>query len=211
MSNPINAAEFSATAYFFAKNLYDELKVPIGIINSSWGGTPVESWADQSALQNVPAYKETFKNTDATEDKKKKYEEWLQPLDSFPETTEKTTYEEWSKLAFDDLSFSTEEFDDTQWLDLSIPGNYADVFSGYTASDFDGIVWIRKSFTIDQLGKDSNLNLVWLMIWTLLLSMVSSLAQLLEKTASKKSNMKFLRIAQRGGEHHRYSTNRHHG
>ena len=86
--------------------------------------------------------------------RKKKYEEWLQPLDSFPETTEKTTYEEWSKLAFDDLRFSTEEFDDTQWLDLSIPGNYADVFRGYTASDFDGIVWIRKSFTIDQLGKD---------------------------------------------------------
>ena len=133
--------------------------VPIGIINSSWGGTPVESWADQSALQNVPAYKETFKNSDATEDKKKKYEEWLQPLDSFPETTEKTTFEEWSKLAFDDLHFSTEEFDDTQWLDLSIPGNYADVFSGYTASDFDGIVWIRKSFTIDQLGKDYKLKL----------------------------------------------------
>ena len=159
VSNPINAAEFSATSYFFAKNLYDELKVPIGIINSSWGGTPVESWADQSALQNVPAYREIFNNTDATEDKKKKYEEWLQPLDSFPETTEKTTFEEWSKLAFDDLHFSTEEFDDTQWLDLSIPGNYADVFSGYTASDFDGIVWIRKSFTIDQLGKDYKLKL----------------------------------------------------
>ena len=105
-------------------------------------------------MQNVPAYREIFNNTDTTEDKKKKYEEWLQPLDSFPETTEKTTFEEWSKLAFDDLRFSTEEFDDTQWLDLSIPGNYADVFSGYTASDFDGIVWIRKSFTIDKLVKD---------------------------------------------------------
>ena len=159
VSNPINAAEFSATAYFFAKNLYDTLKVPIGMINSSWGGTPVQSWADQSALQNVPGYRESLQNIETTEDTKKKYEEWLQPLDSFPETTQKTTFEEWNKLAFDDLHFSSEKFDDTQWLDLSIPGNYADVFRDYTTSDFDGIVWIRKSFTIEKLGKDYKLKL----------------------------------------------------
>ena len=53
-SDSINSPNFSATAYFFAKNLYKELKVPIGIINSSWGGTPVQSWADQKALQNIP-------------------------------------------------------------------------------------------------------------------------------------------------------------
>ena len=193
----------------FLQNLYDELKVPIGIINSSWGGTPVESWADQSALQNVPAYREIFNNSDATEDKKKKYEEWLQPLDSFPETTEKTTYEEWSKLAFDDLRFSTEEFDDTQWLDLSIPGNYADVFH-HILVILMGLFY-GKSFTIDQLGKDYKfkLGLVDDMDFTFING--EFIALLSEKTASKKRTRNSFWITQRGGEHYRYSTNRHHG
>lgn len=41
---------FSATAYFFARNLHQQLDVPIGIINSSWGGTPAEVWLDENVV-----------------------------------------------------------------------------------------------------------------------------------------------------------------
>ena len=42
---------FSATGYFFAKKLHNELKIPIGIINSSWGGTDIESWTSNEKLK----------------------------------------------------------------------------------------------------------------------------------------------------------------
>lgn len=49
-----NVMEFSALAYFFAKQLYDMTKVPVGIINASWGGTPVEAWISQNSMEQWP-------------------------------------------------------------------------------------------------------------------------------------------------------------
>jgi sialate O-acetylesterase len=48
---------FSATAYFFGRKLYRELKVPIGLIHTSWGGTPAESWTSRKALEANPVLK----------------------------------------------------------------------------------------------------------------------------------------------------------
>ncbi len=45
-----NVMQFSALAYFFAKDLYERTGVPVGIINSSWGGTPVEAWISEEYL-----------------------------------------------------------------------------------------------------------------------------------------------------------------
>ncbi|MES2652494.1 MAG: sialate O-acetylesterase [Bacteroidota bacterium] len=54
--NPTTVLDFSAVAYFFAKDLYQKYKVPIGIINSSVGGTPIQSWVNSESLQHFPAY-----------------------------------------------------------------------------------------------------------------------------------------------------------
>lgn len=48
---PEGVSEASATAYFFAKMLYDALLVPVGIINASWGGTPIEAWMSPEILK----------------------------------------------------------------------------------------------------------------------------------------------------------------
>jgi sialate O-acetylesterase len=48
---PEEMKSFSAIGYFFARKLHKELGVPVGIINSSWGGTPVESWMPEEATQ----------------------------------------------------------------------------------------------------------------------------------------------------------------
>ena len=45
---------FSATAYFFAAALHRELKVPIGIIKSAWGGKPVQTFISREALTSIP-------------------------------------------------------------------------------------------------------------------------------------------------------------
>ncbi len=46
-------AEFSATGYFFGKNLYDVLDIPIGLIEADWGGTCIESWMSEEAAKKV--------------------------------------------------------------------------------------------------------------------------------------------------------------
>ena len=48
------AARFSAVAYFYARKIYEDTQIPIGIINSSWGGTAVESWTSIEAYNTLP-------------------------------------------------------------------------------------------------------------------------------------------------------------
>lgn len=53
-SNPENAGEFSATAWFFARYLKDIIDRPIGVISNAWGGSKVEGWVNDSILANYP-------------------------------------------------------------------------------------------------------------------------------------------------------------
>ena len=48
---------FSAAAYFFGRQLHKNLKVPVGLIDTSWGGTPAEFWTSRKALEANPALK----------------------------------------------------------------------------------------------------------------------------------------------------------
>src|SRR5678815_2197049 len=57
VTTPDEAAHFSAVGYFFGRELYQHLKVPIGLINSSWGGTPAEAWTSHDALAASPELK----------------------------------------------------------------------------------------------------------------------------------------------------------
>ena len=53
---PEQAMHFSALAYFTAKELYARTGVPVGLVNSCWGGTPVESWISEEGLEPFPLY-----------------------------------------------------------------------------------------------------------------------------------------------------------
>jgi len=54
--SPITIPSFSAVAYFFGRDLYEKLKVPIGLISSSWGGTKAEAWTSQKVLEENPDF-----------------------------------------------------------------------------------------------------------------------------------------------------------
>jgi sialate O-acetylesterase len=54
VASPTTVGDFSAVGFFFAREVIRELNVPIGLINSSWGGTPVESWLPPQALAEYP-------------------------------------------------------------------------------------------------------------------------------------------------------------
>lgn len=58
-------AEASATAYFFAKRLCDVLEVPVGIINVSWGGSPIEAWMNPELLRREFAEEFSFAHLDS--------------------------------------------------------------------------------------------------------------------------------------------------
>lgn len=51
-----NKMNFSALGYFFAQALFEKTGVPVGIVNASWGGTPVEAWVSEEGLQEFPYY-----------------------------------------------------------------------------------------------------------------------------------------------------------
>lgn len=53
---PQNALSFSAVAYFFAKDLFEKINIPIGLINASVGGSPAEAWISEEGLKHFPAY-----------------------------------------------------------------------------------------------------------------------------------------------------------
>src|SRR5258706_9868079 len=54
-ANPKDVPDFSAVAYFFARKIYEKYHVPIGLINASVGGTPIEAWTSEQGLQAFPA------------------------------------------------------------------------------------------------------------------------------------------------------------
>lgn len=56
--NPEDMKSFSAVGYFFGKKIQQELKVPVGLINASWGGTAAEVWTPRDVVEQEPALRE---------------------------------------------------------------------------------------------------------------------------------------------------------
>lgn len=56
--SPSSVPEFSSVAYFYARQLWKELNVPVGVIDCTWGGTPAEAWTSFGTLQQVMGFQE---------------------------------------------------------------------------------------------------------------------------------------------------------
>jgi len=79
LCSPQTIPGFSAVAYYFGRELHKELNVPIGLIHTSWGGTPAEAWTRRGALESVPDCAPILERFDEAMAKypeaKKKYDE----------------------------------------------------------------------------------------------------------------------------------------
>ncbi len=145
-----NVQHYSAVAFFFARELTDELNVPIGLIHSSWGGTPAQAWTRKEVIDQFPYYVE----------QKKKIEQSKINPDRFETELEKKI-EQWNTQAASmDTGMEENWYDpklnDSNWKTMSIPVRWEKVIG-----QFDGIVWFRKKIDIPESlsGKDLYLHL----------------------------------------------------
>ena len=150
-ANPENVLDFSAAAYFFAKDLYDKYKVPIGLINASLGGSPAEAWMSEEALKEFPehyAEAQRFKDSNLIkkieESDNSRIQSWYGLLRQKDEG-----YKNPKKLWF------VPKLITKNWNTMKIPGYWADTKLGQV----NGVVWFRKKVNIpsSMLGKQAKL------------------------------------------------------
>lgn len=151
--SPATVPEFSSLAYLYARELYRSLKVPVGVIDCTWGGTPAEAWTSAEGLKNVMGFQDAIAEREALGfDRQQIMEKYN--LDN----------KVWRKLCENKdrgLSGGKEcwtgcEVDDSHWPTMNIPGNW----EGQGLAGLDGIVWFRKGVMIpaEWAGKDLQLN-----------------------------------------------------
>ncbi len=147
-----NVRDFSAVAYFFGKDLYNQYKVPIGLINTSWGGTIAETWMSAGAAKLIPDFKAAVedleRNPDFLEKARKEAEEAKKRLESLNNAaTETGIAGKWWK---NDLNTA-------DWKEMKLPT----LWEAAGLAGLDGVVWFRKDFELPEkyIGKNLVLNL----------------------------------------------------
>lgn len=135
---------FSVVSYFFAKKIYEKYHVPIGLINASVGGTPIEAWIPKEGYKTYPDILkiiEENKDTAFVNSQKKAF-----PRDaSVPKITDKGLIGEIPWYAVD--------FVPKKWRKINIPGYWED----QGIKDLNGVVWYRKDIDIQEsmVGKEA--------------------------------------------------------
>ena len=137
--SPETVVNFTAVGYFFARDLFAVRHVPIGIIHSSWGGTPAEAWTSEAALQKLPDFVGPLADLKklaadpalAQRETQAKQEAWYQKVDPS------------SKPG---AAWSAAELATNGWKTMTLPTYWEN--AGYP--DFDGIFWFRRTFELPE-------------------------------------------------------------
>jgi sialate O-acetylesterase len=138
--SPSTAGEFSATAYFFARELYKRLKVPIGLINTSWGGTIIETWISEEGFSKKEDLKYIANNMKLNQidsvlkhgrDVVLKYaDDIVNRIESNPNP------KDWKNI----------DYNDAKWPVMTLPG----LWENQGLKALDGILWFRYTFHVDE-------------------------------------------------------------
>ncbi len=139
-ASPETIGEFSGTGYFFAKKLYQEMKMPIGIINASQGGSPITSWMSEESLKKLEKTEyleklEFCKNSENInkdiEKSQKEYSIW----NEFLQTNDEGMKNDWINSKVEEL--------DSSWTDFCIPGRM-------NINSESGIAWFKKEIELSK-------------------------------------------------------------
>lgn len=137
--SPQTVKDYSAVAYFFARKLFKETGIPVGIINSSWGGTDIETWIPSQSFNTLPdSFKAKYENAGLSGN----FEEFVK--------INKSKEEKYLKALKNDTGLSE------QWYKTGF--NFSDgnkmivpkAWSQTELSQTDGIVWFSYDFTMPE-------------------------------------------------------------
>ena len=136
-SNARSAGDFSAVAYHFARQLRRELGVPVGLINTAWGGTHLETWMSPQALASHPELRQLLPATPRS------------PADfaAAHRARSLAVVRRWQgdlPLPEDTAAWASPEHDDRSWPTLQAPGSWEQ----QGLAGFDGKLWYRKRITL---------------------------------------------------------------
>lgn len=149
--SPAEVGNFTAVGYFFARELNKELNVPIGLINTTWGGTMVETWTSREAFENAEEFRNMINGMpklDLALLAKEREQRMLAAIGKLQEKIPSPgETQPWKDPAFDDRG----------WKTMTVPG----LWENQLLPDFDGVIWFRKEFVVlpQDAGKEGILNL----------------------------------------------------
>jgi len=141
-ASPETSGEFTAAGYYFGRMLQRELKVPVGLVNTSWGGTPSEAWTSMEAIDSVPGLKE---RREKLWPNLIKHPEYLKARTAYVEAMGKWIKDNKreDRPPGDVSLFAGENVPSKQWVKVEIPGTVSAAGLPDT-----GIVWIRKEVDV---------------------------------------------------------------
>ncbi|MFT4604956.1 MAG: sialate O-acetylesterase [Rhodothermales bacterium] len=134
-ATPDEVGHFSAVAYFFARELRRNVPVPIGIINTSWGGSRIEPWMDPESLDMTEAELEELLRAEQSGVDSLKAR-LARRFGEVPTTD--------AGLVDGDAIWARPDLDETGWDVMPIPGQWESA----GLESLDGVVWFRKHVTL---------------------------------------------------------------
>ncbi len=139
---PETVPGFSATAYFFGKDIYRKLNIPVGLIHSSWGGTPAEAWTSKKYLDEFPGYMNIVDSFIYAEREYDTLLAWVKKLRNVPIDNNNDDF--YKSLDYSDSLLVSADYDDAGWPVMTIPS----LWESSALPDFDGVVIFRTRFTV---------------------------------------------------------------
>ncbi len=153
---PDRVADFSAVAYLFGRELHQRYRVPIGLVQATWGGTVAEAWISESALRRFSEFQEPIKTLAGVSAKTRaEYELFIQQRADWYRNH---ALVDRGRVTGND-AWANPDFDASRWPTLSLPRRRTDC--GQDFGGYSGVVWFRRSIIVppDQLGKPMVLKL----------------------------------------------------
>jgi sialate O-acetylesterase len=153
---PETAGDFSAVAYFFGKEMFERTGVPVGLLNSSVGGSPAEAWISEAGLQDFPAMLNDMRIC-----RSEAFVADMQRLGALPGQRWMSVLNEqdrgltesvpWSAAEYDDGAWTTTDLFDSHWGRGGIGNRYP----------VNGVTWFRKDIDVpaSEAGQEAMLYL----------------------------------------------------